>query len=138
MRGERVRDAIGADLGGVVHAEPHPRLHTRADDERGLVQIALGEPRERHRERRDDGAEHERVDVLEREILASEERVDRDGELVLRLVRLGRGTPGREEARALVRAEDDVRVARVDGQERHLSRSLRWPRCAWPACPYAP
>jgi len=118
MCGERVRDAIRPDLRGVVDAQADARLHTGPDHERGSIEVPLRESDERRRERRDDGTENERIDVVEREILTSEKRVDHHRELVLGLVVSRRGPPRRDELRAVVRAEDDIRVPDVRCEQR--------------------
>src|SRR5437667_241621 len=61
---EGVRDAIGSDLRWIVDAKPHAGLDARSDHERGPVEVALRETRERSGQWRDDGSKHERVDVV--------------------------------------------------------------------------
>src|SRR5205823_2461053 len=106
VRGERVRDAIRADLRGIVDSQAHAGLDAGADDERGPVEITLREPRERGREGRDDRPEHERVDLVEREIFATEQRVDHHRKLVFGLILPGRGPPCRNELRPVIRGEN--------------------------------
>ena len=118
MRGERVRDAIRADLRGVVDPQTNTGLHAGADDQRGLIEVALREPHERRGERRDDRAKNKRIDVIEGQVLAAEQCVDHDRELVLGLVLPRRGAPGRDELRFVIHTEDDVRVPDVRGEQR--------------------
>ena len=81
------------------------------------VEITLREPRERCRERRHDRAEHQSVNIIEREILATEKRVNHHRELVLSLVMPRRGPPRRDELRSVIHAEDDIRVPDVRGEQ---------------------
>src|SRR6266542_841323 len=124
--GERVRDTVRADLGRVVDPEADPGLHAGPDDEGPTLHVPIGEADEGLRQRRHDAAEDERIDRLEREVLLTQERVDRDGELILGPRAIGRRAPGRDELRPAVHADDDVRVAGVDREERrHSDRLVR-------------
>ena len=116
MRGEGVRDAVRSDLGGVIDPQANTCLDAGADDQGGTVEIALSQAGEGRRERWYHRAENEGIDVVEREVLPSEQRVDHDGELVLGLVVSGRGPPCRDELGSVVRAKHDVGISDVRGQ----------------------
>src|SRR5438093_13675326 len=117
-RGYVVRAATRPHCRGLYDTQPQAGLDAEANDERGPVEITLREPRERGREGRDDRPEHERVDLVEREIFATEQRVDHHRKLVFGLILPGRGPPCRNELRPVIRAENDVRVSDVRGEER--------------------
>jgi hypothetical protein len=65
VRGERVRDAIRADLRGIVDPQAYPRLHAGTDDERGAIEVALREPSKGRRQWRHHRAEHQGINVVE-------------------------------------------------------------------------
>src|SRR5438093_83724 len=139
MRGEGVRDAIRADLGRVVDAQSHAGLDPRPDDESGPLEVSLSEARERLRERRYDAADDEGVEIGEREVVLSEESVDRDRELILGAVVHRREAPGAKQRRVLVDAEDHICVADVCREDRGhcLSRSTPSRRYGSRPCPCA-
>ena len=118
MGGQRVRDAIRSDLGRVVDAQPDAGLHPGPDDDGPAGHVPVGEADECLGERRHDATQDERVHRLERQVFLAEQGVERHGELIFGPVVIRGGAPGRDELVTAIRADDDVRVARVDREER--------------------
>ena len=119
MRRERVGDPVGADLAGVVDAQPNAGLDPGRDEERWLRQVLLAEPLQRRRERRHDAADDDRVDGPERDIVARQKAIEKDRQLVLGAVMDGRGAPCRGERVVAEHAERDLGVSDVDREQQH-------------------
>ncbi len=128
--GDRVGDAVGADLLRVVVEDRHAGLHARLDDDRGEAEVALGHLAHRGGDARHRRAQRHAVDVLvEAEAVEAEELLHEQRELVRRALGRGRDAPVVEQvalgARAWrlgvvvepVQPDDGLGVADVDGEQ---------------------
>ena len=114
-RGERIDDAVGADLVRPVEAD-RDRHRARGRDEH-RDPVARRDGLERGRQRRDDRCDGHRGNPVERMLVEREQVAEQDLELVGRL-RATRARPaGRRDRAVLHEAERDVRVADVDREQ---------------------
>src|SRR6266536_5421824 len=93
-RGQRVDDAVRADLPRVVGQDRDPRLHAGLDDHRVEVEVPPDHLPELAGDRRDHGGDDHARDVPgEREALLLQESAEREGQLVGRPLGLRRQPP---------------------------------------------
>ena len=116
MRADDVHDAVGADGARVFIVQADAGANPGADNQRADVEVTLAHLAQRHDERRHNGRDDDRLDVLHADILIPKEFVDEDAVLVDRLLPIGRNAPVAQEFPALICAHDNVAVADVQYQ----------------------
>ena len=124
--GQRVDDAVGADLLGVVGEHRHAGLHARLDHDRGHVAVvAPAHVAHLLQHRRHRRADRDAVDLgaAGHRVLV-EQTLQDHGDLVGRPGRLRPDPPVLDEVVALEQAEHGVGVADVDGEQHHAPPSL--------------
>ena len=115
--GDRVDEAVGADLERVVDPDRHPGLHPGADRQALGLEVALGQLLELAAERRHDRGDADGVDVVEGHPAEREEAGDPLGQLVAGRARAGLEAPVLDQALALEGAEVGLGVADVDREQ---------------------
>ena len=115
--GDRVDQAVGADLERVVDADRHPGLQPGTDGQALGVEVALGELLELGAERWHDGGDADGVDFAERHPTEGEKPGDALGQLVSRRPRASLKAPVLDQALAIEGTEVSLGVADVDRKE---------------------
>ena len=123
--GDRVDQAVGADLERVVDPDRHPGLHARADRQALGLEVALGHLLELGAERRHHRGDADGVDVGEGHPAEREEAGDPLGELVAGRAGAGLEAPVLDQLLAFEGAEVGLGVADVDGEQSDIP--LEWP-----------
>jgi len=119
--GDRVDQAVGADLERVVDPDRHPALHAGADGQALGLEVALGHPLELAAERRHHRGDDDRVDVAEVHLAEVEEAGDPLAQLVAGRAGAGLEAPVLDQLLAFEGAEVSLRVSDVDS-EQHARR----------------
>ena len=114
---DRVDEPVGADLAGVVVADRHPRLGSRADGEHLVAEIAARHRRPLGLELGHGRGDDRGVEVGEAVAAQLEQVAQRGAELVGGGLAHGRKAPVLEQLLARERPEVGLRVSDVDGEQ---------------------
>ena len=104
VRGDRVDQAVGAELARVLDPDRHAGLHAGAHHEHLVAEVVLGHVRPRRAQRRDHGGHDRRRDLVEAEAAQAEQVLQRGAELVGGRLAHGREAPVLDELVAAVGA----------------------------------
>jgi hypothetical protein len=129
-RGDRVDDAVRADLLGVVGEDRDARLDAGFDEDGGHVAVvAAGHLAQFVQDGRDGGADRDAVDavaqLLSEEGVHAHQALEEYGEFVGGAARVRGDAPVLDDLLAVEQAEDGVRVAHVDREEHDYCASRR-------------
>src|SRR3990172_3838654 len=136
-RGDGVAEAIGADLGRVVHAHGQFHVDPRLDAEGPDPEVLLAHPLERLLDRRDDVGDGDRLDPPAVDPLARPEGLDEDAVLVGGLLAAARQAPRDQEALAVEDAEARVRIPHFNHQQHRPLQGVRHALLRYGADPVA-
>src|SRR5829696_689623 len=130
VRTDRIGDAIGADVLGLVVEDRHAGADARLHHHRLVAEVTLGHRAQRSRDTRDAGGDGDARHVrVKREPMEAEQLLEHERELVGRAIGGGGDPPVVDELVVGEEPDHGLGVATVDG-EQHVSAPLVWSRGA--------